>query len=282
MEEILTPVNDGRVSDEGSQIEVNAVDEQSVNAESAEVTSGSQEQTNEEAASKARTQTKEENEQFAKVRREAEARVKAEFEAKQNARDAEFAQRAAQFGWVDSSGAPIKTEEAYWREVDLRSKMDSLISKGKDPEDALAIIERDRLKAEKAEREQRDAESARKQAENQAFFDFFKEANGREFTPADDIPEEVFRTAHENKIPLKYAYAEHLAKQAREKEKSINLGKQTAEVNAKNAQASTGSVTGSPQQGVITEADIDAHANDTAWMLKNYDEVRKVLSKKKG
>jgi len=269
MDETLTAVSttgadDARVSDGGSQAQIETTP---VNAGQ----SGDESPTTEPVkatpaddgnAAKADkpAQSREENAQIARVRKEAEARVKAEFEAKQAARDAEFAKMAAAEGWKDSSGNPIKTEEAYWREVKYQKEIDRLVTGGKDPEDARLRVEYERLKEEREAEKQAKAEEARKQAENQAFFDFYREVNGKEFTSADEIPDEVFRNAQENKVPLKYAYAEYRAKAEREKEKNIALGKQAAEVNAKNAESSTGSVTGNGQadNSVLTEESISA------------------------
>ena len=263
---------------------------ETVNADNTEVTNGEQEQTAEgsnqtadaqpEVKQETSTQSKEENAQFAKVRKEAEAKVRAEIEQKQAARDTEFAKRAAQFGWVDGNGSPIKTEDAYWQAVDAQSQIDTLVNQGKDPEAARLQVEYDRLKAERENERTAVQEQARKQAENAEFFEFYQEVNGKEFSPNDEIPADVFRIAQEKGLPLKYAYAEHVAKAAIEKEKSIALGKQTAEANAKNATTSTGSVTGSAQAGVITEAEINAHADDISWMNKNFKKVEDFYRKK--
>ena len=263
---------------------------ETVNADNAEATNGEQEQTAEgskqttdaqaEKAQETSTQSKEENAQFAKVRKEAEAKVRAEIEQKQAARDTEFAKRAAQFGWVDGSGNPIKTEDAYWKAVDDQSKIDALVNQGKDPDAARAIIERDTLLAEREAEKAAFQYKAKQEAENAEFFDFFQEVNGKEFSPTDEIPTDVFRIAQEKGIPLKYAYAEHIAKAAIEKETNIALGKQTAEPNTKNATTTSGSVTGSPQSGTITESEISAHADDISWMNKNFKKVEEFYRKK--
>ena len=262
---------------------------ESVNAENAEVTNGgqetalegSQQTTDAQPEAKQETsQSKEENAQFAKVRKEAEARVKAELEQRQSARDTEFAKRAAQFGWVDGNGNPIKTEDAYWQAVDAQAQIDSLVNQGKDPEAARLQVEYDRLKNEREAERTAAQEQARKQAENAEFFAFYEEVNGKEFSPTDEIPAEVFQISQEKGIPLKYAYAEHIAKVAREEKKNLAIGKQTAEANIKNANASTGSVTGSPQSDVISEAEINAHADDIAWMNKNFTKVENFYRKK--
>lgn len=291
MDEYLTPVNDGQVSDEGSQTAVET--EQAVNADDAEVTTGEQEQTveggkpndtdaQEQTAEEPRTQTKEENELFAKVRRDAEASIREEFAQRQAARDAEFAETAAQFGWVDSDGNPIQTEEAYWKAVKTQKRLDELVTQGKDPEAARAIIERDELKSKVAEIERVSAENARRDAENVEFVKFYEKATGKEFTHETEIPQSVFDTAKERGITLQHAFAEHLALTAKEKEKSLALGKQTSEVNAKNAAASTGSVTGTPPSDFVTAEEIASHSNDTAWAIKNYDKIMKFYEQKKG
>lgn len=288
MDEYSTPVNDGQASDEGLQTMVENAE--TVNAESAEVTNGGQEQTTEgstqepdvqEATEQAtHEQTKEENAQFAKIRREAEARIKAEFEQKQAAKDAEFAALSAENGWVDAYGNPIKTEAEYWKAVKAQRDIDSLVNQGKDPEAARLQVENERLRSERELERKAAQEQEKRIAENQEFFDFYKEVNGKEFSHDTEIPADVFRISQEKGIPLKYAYAEYKAKAAIEKEKQIALGKQTAEANAKNATTSPGSVTGSPQSDTVTEAEINAHADDIAWMTKNFKKVENFYRKK--
>jgi len=275
------------VSDESSQTQVETVE--TVNADNAEATNGEQEQTTEgsnqttdaqaEKAQETSAQSKEENAQFAKVRKEAEARVRAEIEQKQAARDTEFAKRAAQFGWVDGSGNPIKTEDAYWKAVDDQSKIDALVNQGKDPDAARAIIERDALLAEREAEKAAFQSKAKQEAENTEFFDFFKEVNGKEFSPTDEIPPDVFRIAQEKSIPLKYAYAEHIAKAAIEKEKNIALGKQTAEANTKNANTSSGSVNGSSSAEPEFYSKDQVAAMSSAEVHKNFDKIEASMNR---
>jgi len=290
MDEYLTPVNDGQASDESLQTTVET--DVTVNAENAEVANGEQEQTVEgskqtdaelsEKPQETHEQSKEENALFAKVRKEAEAKTRAEFEQRQAAKDAEFAQLAAQNGWVDGNGNPIKTEDAYWSAVKAQAKIDALVNSGKDPEAARAIIERDELQNKFAEIENQRTAEAKKNAEFNDFADYFQEANGRPLTATDIIPPEVFVVAKENGLPLRFAYSDYLAKSAIAEKKDLARGTKTAEVNNKNATTSIGSVTGSPQSNTVTEAEINAHSNDTAWMMKNYDKVVATLNKKKG
>lgn len=288
MDEYSTPVNDGQASDESLQ--TTAETTETVNADSAEVTNGEMEQTEDgskqetdaqtEVKQEPSTQSKEENAQFAKVRKEAEARVRAEVERVQAAKDVEFAQLATESGWVDANGNPIKTETEYWKAVKAQREIDTLINQGEDPKTARLQVEYDRLKAERETERNATEEQTRRNAENAEFFELFKEANNREFTNDDVVPPEVFIIANENNLPLPFAYSHYLAKQSIAEKKNIAIGKQTAEVNAKNATTSTGSVTGSPQSGAITESEINAHSDDISWMNKNFKKVEEYYRKK--
>lgn len=263
---------------------VNADSSEVTNGEQGEVAEGSQqdEGAHDGDAAEPHQQSKEENAQFAKVRREAEARARAEFEQRQAERDAECARLAQQYGWTDVDGNPIQTEESYWRALKAQAQISALVEQGNDAETARAIVERDELRARLAEIERTTQEQARLASQNAEFFDFYKEVNGREFSSSDEIPDEVFRISQEKQIPLKYAYAEYIAKGKVEQKRNIETGKKTAEANLANAASSTGSVTGSPQSDVLTESEINAHANDIAWMNKNFKRVEEFYQKKKG
>ena len=55
------------------------------------------------------------------------------------------------------------------------------------------------------------------------------------------------------------------------------------ETNQSNADSTPGSLTGNgPVNDVISEATIEAHANDVAWMKNNYNRVAEFYAKKKG
>lgn len=288
MDEYSNSVNAENAEVVSSQESVETVE--TVNADNAEVTNGEQEQTAEGSNQttdaqegkrpEPHTQSKEENEQFAKVRKEAEARVRAEIEQQQAARDTEFAKRAAQFEWVDGSGNPIKTEDAYWKAVDAQTKIDALINSGKDPETARLEIERDEYKSEMAKIKNKLETEAKRNAENAEFFELFKEANNREFTNDDVVPPEVFIIANENNLPLPFAYSHYLTKQSIAEKKNIAIGKQTAEVNAKNATTSTGSITGTSsaepefytkdQVAAMSSADVHKHFDKIEASMKRW------------
>jgi hypothetical protein len=56
---------------------------------------------------------------------------------------------------------------------------------------------------------------------------------------------------------------------------------QAAETNKKNAESSPGSVSGvTTAESSITQADIDAHANDRSWVRKNFEGIQKFYNLK--
>jgi len=97
-------------------------------------------------------------------------------------------------------------------------------------------------------REQFEAEKKAKAAEEKAnaeygeFFQYFKQANGREFnTESDQIPESVWQ-ANQNGVPLKYAFMEHqnqVLQQQLQTLKQNESNKQKAPVGSVTAHGST-------------------------------------------
>lgn len=90
-----------------------------------------------------------------------------------------------------------------------QERLNQLVQQNIPEELAREILEtrkfRDEIKTEK----QTKAEEEKRNADFQQFFDYFKQANGRDFVPnKDEIPQEVW-SANANGVPLKYAYMEH-------------------------------------------------------------------------
>ena len=215
-----------------------------------------------------------------RIKKEQE-RIRAEYEEKakseQAKRDAQIASQG--YEW---NGQKITTEADYYKALEQKAKLDEYQAQGLSEEAAKYKVELDELKAAQAARESEAAAKAKQQQDAREFFDYFRSVNGRDWNPeAEPLPQEVFDTAEQQKIPLKFAYAEYTAKQFKAKLTGLDNGQKTAQANAANASSSTGSVNGNgAAAGVITEADINAHAYDRAWMMKNYKEVQKVLTKK--
>jgi hypothetical protein len=216
-------------------------------------------------------QSAEENARYAAIRREAETK------AKEKARDELIAEM-----YGESHG--IRTYADYQKaleEAARQEEIDRLVQQNIPQEYAEKLTKVDQIERQLAEQQKAQEEQARKSREYEDFFSYFKLVNGRDFDPnTDNIPGEVFATAQQNGIPLRYAYAEHLANDYRSKLTGVEQGQRTAEANFANASTSPGSVNGNGQpEGAITQADVDAHANDTAWMMKHYDQIEKLLSK---
>jgi hypothetical protein len=97
-----------------------------------------------------------------------------------------------------------------------------------------------------------------------------------------DIPPEVWQEVKAGRSLLD-AYVRHENKMLKDKLNGAQQQQQTQQANQANAAASTGSARASGMQhDVISEESINAHANDTAWMLRNYNKIEEFYKKKKG
>lgn len=122
--------------------------------------------------------------------------------AKQEARDAVIAEQG--YEW---NGKQITTEAEYKQALQEKE----LIEKYKDlPEELVQeILDNRRFRDEYEADKQAKTEEEKSNQEFQEFFDYFKQANGRDYNPAkDQIPPEVWE-ANKNGTPLKYAFMEH-------------------------------------------------------------------------
>jgi len=124
------------------------------------------------------------------------------------------------------------------------------------------------LKQERKEREQREQEFQTRERENQEYMDFFKEFPN---VSAEQIPTEVFELRAKNQgMSLTDAYIRHEYNLLKSKDR-------TAEVNAKNAEATTGSVTGNGEAktNYITFDQFESKKSDQNWVTKNLDKILK-------
>lgn len=124
------------------------------------------------------------------------------------------------------------------RQHQEQERINELVQQGISEELAQEMLEnrkfRDQFEAEKKAKE----EQTKKDAQYQEFFNYFREANGREFVPnQDEIPPAVWQ-AHESGVPLKYAFMEHqnnqyktqiqMLQQNKENEKKAPIGSLSA------------------------------------------------------
>ena len=217
------------------------------------------------------TQTPDENAKYAAARRKAEAETAF---AVQRARD-EAAEALAQRFKIPN----VKTFddfERYGQDLELQQS-------GVDPEKYKALRENDpEIVSARKIREQH--EKATK--ELQAITEFrmaVKDAEGREFDIATDF--QAYSAIKAESDASGKSIADIMVKQQNAKLLSriaeFEAKAKAQEVNKANADSTPGSVQtdGNTANSSVTEADIDAHANDVSWMRRHYKEVEKFYRK---
>lgn len=124
------------------------------------------------------------------------------------------------------------------------------------------------------ERKQREVEKQHQQQQarqQQEYIDFLNEFPS---VKPDEIPKEVWETKANNpSISLTDAYIRHEYNKMQQKFKA-------QEVNAENANASTGSVTGNGNttNDFISYTTFEKNKNDRSWVMKNFDKITKSRS----
>lgn len=198
-------------------------------------------------------QSAEENAKYASIRREAEAK----------ARDKTIAEMGMEW-----NGEPITTydqyikakaeSEQYAKEQQIRAEYEA---KGVPEELLEELIESKRDREERKAKEAKAVEQEKQQRDLQEFITAFPDVK------PDDIPTEVWQ-ANANGIPLRYAYADHALKLARETETK-------AKANAENAKGSMGSVSGdgATETEFITKEAFEAKKGDRSWVIKNLSKI---------
>lgn len=142
------------------------------------------------------------------------------------------------------------TPQEYMQAVQQQreqERIEELVSQGISEEVAQELLETRKFRQQFESEKQAKAQEEQKNAEFTEFFDYFRQANGRDFIPSQDtIPESVL--ANEN-IPLKYAYMEH-------QNQVLQQQLQTLKQNEANTQkAPVGSVTSHGSTEVASEDD---------------------------
>jgi hypothetical protein len=116
-------------------------------------------------------------------------------------------------------------------------RIQELVEQGISQELAQEMLENRKFREQFEAEKRAKADEAKKNEEYNEFFEYFRQANGRDYQPnQDNIPESVWEAAN-NGIPLKFAYLQHENQQ-------IKQQLQTFKQNQSNAQkAPVGSVT---------------------------------------
>lgn len=207
--------------------EVNASQEQVVGVQEKEVvketltTESSQTVESEkksEVAEPSKEQTAEENANFKKMRLRTE-----ELEKKLK----EFEEASKLYGYEKEEDFAQVLKSNFERQ-----QIESLMGNGMSEEEAKVQLEKEKelenLRRFKTEYEK---EQARKQ-QNLEFLEYYKDIHGRYPTDSDPVPKEVFEISERTGTPLKYAYADYLAKNALKKEQIEKVNKENAESSA--------------------------------------------------
>jgi hypothetical protein len=118
-----------------------------------------------------------------------------------------------------------------------QSRIDELVSEGISEELAQELLESRKDREERKREKEAKAEEEKKNAEFGEFFNYFREANGREYVPNQDtIPENVWESVNQG-VPLKFAYMAHENSQLRTQLSTLKQNKANA------SKAPVGSVT---------------------------------------
>lgn len=251
---------------ENIESQVNAGQEQVVDAQISEVSEQPVQSVTEEVANPQQekpVQSKEENAKFAEVRRRAEA----------EARD----KTIADMGMV-WNGKPITTYDQYVKakaEAEEEQRRQSLQDRGIDPNVVDEYVNSNpTVKKAKELLEQQEAQQ-KKNNEYMEFLEYFRNENDREFNVSTDvIPPEVWELNAKGKS-LADAFAYHTNKQLKAKLAEYEAKMKAQETNAKNAASSPGSVTGNGKadDGFISKETFDSNKNDQRWVMKNLSKI---------
>jgi hypothetical protein len=105
-------------------------------------------------------------------------------------------------------------------------KLNELVQQNIPEEYAREILENKKFREQMKAEQQQKAEEEKKNAEFGEFFDYFRQANNRDYDPSkDQLPEGVLQ-AHEQGIPLKFAYMQHENTQLRSQLQTLKQNEQ--------------------------------------------------------
>jgi hypothetical protein len=116
------------------------------------------------------------------------------------------------------------------REAKEQQRLNELLEQNIPEEYAREILENKKFREQlQEERQAKQVEEAQR-AEAMDFFDFFKEATGRDYTPGskEDLPDEVIAIQEEQGIPLKFAYMQYQNKQLQNQIKVLKQNEENA------------------------------------------------------
>lgn len=135
-----------------------------------------------------------------------------------------------------------------YRQWQEQEKLNQLVQQNIPQELAQEILENRKYRESQKQQEQQKQQEVQKQSEAQEFFEYFKQANGREYDPGSDkIPPEVFEMNAQG-VPLKFAYMQHHNNQLQTQLKVLKQNKTNEEK--------------APIQGVTSHGSTEVAAED--------------------
>jgi hypothetical protein len=136
-----------------------------------------------------------------------------------------------------------------------QQRIDKLVEQGISEEMAQEMLENRKFREQFEAEKKAKAEEEKANADYNEFFDYFKQANGRDFnSQTDEIPESVWQATQKG-VPLRYAYMEHQNSQLQQQLQTLKQN----ESNAK--KAPVGSITQHGSTQVESEDDFLAGFN---------------------
>lgn len=110
-----------------------------------------------------------------------------------------------------------------------QERIDQLVEQGISEELAQEMLENRKFREQFESEKKAKAEEEKKNAEYNEFFDYFRQANDRDFvTGQDEIPPSVWE-ATQNGVPLKYAYMEHQNQQFKQQLQTLKQNQSNAQ-----------------------------------------------------
>ena len=151
-----------------------------------------------------------------------------------------------------------------------KSQIDGLVDKGFSEEDAKEFMELKKANEELAKFKEEQSKKEQKNKNELEFLEYFKQVNGRPFTDSDKIPNEVL--IEESKgTPLKWAYADYIAKQS-------VLNQKIDKVNEDNEKTSSMSMKSTPPDDLsFTREQVESMT--TEEVKKNYSKILQSMKK---
>ncbi len=152
--------------------------------------------------------------------------------------------------------SPDEYIESYkqWQE---QEKINQLVQQNIPEELAQEILENRKYRESLKQQEQQKQQEEKQRADAQEFFDYFKQANDRDFNPEkDQLPPEVWEMNAQG-VPLKFAYMQHHNNQLQTQLKVLKQNKTNEEK--------------APIQGVTSHGSTEVEADDD--FLKGFNSI---------